>query len=101
MMGASGFLLDGYPREEAQALAFESDIRRGTCCISYVLDDEEMVKRMMRRAETSGRSDDNEVTMRERLKTFHKHAQPVVNYFKTKEKLIQVQLIHVLVVHSF
>ena len=88
-MGATGFLLDGYPREENQAVAFETEIRRGTCCISYVLDDEEMLKRMRHRAETSGRSDDNEVTMRERLKTFHSHAQPVVNYFKSKEKLIQ------------
>ena len=90
MVGSTGFLLDGYPREESQAVAFESQIRRGTCCLSYVLDDEEMLRRMRRRAESSGRSDDNENTMIERLKTFHKHAQPVVNYFKTKEKLIQV-----------
>jgi len=90
MLGATGFLLDGFPREESQASSFESDVRRGTCCISYVLDDAEMLRRMRGRAETSGRSDDNEDTMAERLNTFRKHAQPVVNYFKGKEKLIQV-----------
>ena len=83
-------MLDGYPREEAQAVAFETEIRPGTCCISYNIDDDEMLRRMLHRAETSGRSDDNESTMKERLKTFHKHAEPVVNYFKAKEKLIQV-----------
>ena len=93
MLGATGFLLDGYPREESQASSFESDVRRGTCCISYVLDDAEMLRRMRGRAETSGRSDDNnEATMAERINVFRKHAQPVLNYFKGKGKLIQVCL---------
>ena len=46
--------------------------------------------RMRKRALTSGRADDNEYTMRERLKTFHKHAEPVVEYFKVRQKLIEV-----------
>ena len=45
---------------------------------------------MRKRALSSGRTDDNEFTMRERLKTFHKHAQPVVDYFKRRNKLIEV-----------
>ena len=76
-------------------MAFETEIRPGTCCISYNIDDDEMLRRMLHRAETSGRSDDNESTMKERLKTFHKHAEPVVNYFKAKEKLIQVVALRV------
>ena len=45
---------------------------------------------MRKRALTSGRADDNEYTMRERLKTFHKHAEPVIDYFKKHQKLIEV-----------
>ena len=45
---------------------------------------------MRKRALSSGRTDDNEFTMRERLKTFHKHSKPVVNYFRRHRKLIEV-----------
>ena len=43
-----------------------------------------MVERLLNRAKTSGRVDDNEETIKKRLATFHKHSEPVIEYYKDK-----------------
>lgn len=43
-----------------------------------------MVERLLNRAKTSGRVDDNEETIKKRLATFHKHSEPVIEYYKAK-----------------
>ena len=90
LRGSRGFLIDGYPREEKQGVAFEESVCPANVCLSFKASDETMLKRMRKRGETSGRSDDNEFTMRERLKTFRKHSNPVVNSFRNAGKLIEV-----------
>lgn len=63
--------------------------------VHYVLyfevADDTMMSRLLKRAETSGRVDDNEETIAKRLKTFHEHTQPVVEYYTTKNKLCKVR----------
>lgn len=49
-----------------------------------------MVKRLLKRAETSGRADDNEETIKKRLKTFHDLTQPTVDYYKAQNKVKEV-----------
>ena len=51
-----------------------------------------MTKRLLGRAETSGRVDDNEETIKKRLKTFHDITTPVVDYFDKQGKLKKVGL---------
>jgi len=46
-----------------------------------------MKKRLMKRAETSGRVDDNEETIVKRLKTFHDHTRPVIEYYDKQHKV--------------
>ena len=49
-----------------------------------------MTKRLLGRAETSGRVDDNEETIKKRLKTFHDITSPVVEYYEKQGKLRKV-----------
>ena len=52
--------------------------------------DKEMTARLMNRGKTSGRSDDNEETIKKRLDTFHAHTQPILVHFKAKGKLATI-----------
>ena len=51
---------------------------------------ETMVKRLLKRGETSGRVDDNEETIRKRLETFVKATEPVIHYYKAQSKVARV-----------
>lgn len=81
---SKGFLIDGYPREQAQGVQFEQSILPCTKVLYFEVPDEIMVERLLNRAKTSGRVDDNEETIKKRLATFHKHSEPVVDYYKDK-----------------
>ena len=50
----------------------------------FEVPDKIMVERLLNRAKTSGRVDDNEETIKKRLATFHKHSEPVIEYYKDK-----------------
>ena len=52
--------------------------------------DESMKKRLLHRGQSSGRVDDNEETIKHRLKTFHDVTKPVVDYYEKKNKLRKV-----------
>ena len=56
----------------------------------FEVADATMKSRLLKRAETSGRVDDNEETIAKRLKTFHEHTEPVVEYYSTKNKVCKV-----------
>ena len=90
LRGSRGFLVDGYPREEKQGIAFEETVCPARLCLYFRAADGTMLQRMRKRGETSGRVDDNEATMRERLKTFRLHSKPVVNHYRRVGKLIEV-----------
>ncbi|XP_063872704.1 adenylate kinase isoenzyme 1-like isoform X3 [Scylla paramamosain] len=81
---SKGFLIDGYPREQAQGVQFEQNILPCTKVLYFEVPDEVMVQRLLHRAKTSGRVDDNEETIKKRLATFHKHSEPVIEYYKDK-----------------
>jgi len=59
-------------------------------CVWVQVADETMKKRLLHRAETSGRVDDNEETIVKRLKTFHNHTQPVIDYYAKQSKVCKV-----------
>merc|ERR1712106_321529 len=81
---SKGFLIDGYPREQAQGVQFEEQILPCTQVLYFEVPDEVMVERLLHRAKTSGRVDDNEATIKLRLNTFHKHSEPVIQHYKDK-----------------
>ncbi len=87
-------LFDGYPRNPAQAgqldrLLSELDAEL-TAAIALDVDFDEVVRRLLQRAEEQGRSDDNEETVRHRLKVFEEQTQPLLDYYAKAGKLRRV-----------
>ena len=54
-----------------------------------------MKERLLARAETSGRVDDNEDTIRKRLKTFENQTKPVIDYYDSQNKVRKVVMVYV------
>lgn len=79
---SGGFLLDGFPRNVAQAEALEAEL--GDMKIDQVvhmqLDDEEIVQRLLGR----GRKDDTEEVIRNRLAVYQAETKPLIAYYEAK-----------------
>jgi adenylate kinase len=88
------YLLDGFPRTSAQAAALDAllaDLGASvTAAVTLEVDDEELVKRMLQRAEQEGRSDDNETTIRTRMAVYHEQTRPLIDYYRGQGKLLRV-----------
>ena len=56
--------------------------------------DETMTKRLLHRGQSSGRVDDNEETIKQRLKTFHEQTKPVIDHYSKLGKLKSVNSEH-------
>ena len=85
---ANGFLFDGFPRTYIQAYILDGlMIKLNTslnCLISLEVSEGISVERLMQRGITSGRSDDNEKVIRNRLKEYDEKTLPVLKYYKDK-----------------
>ena len=81
-----GFILDGFPRTAPQAAALDALLAklgvRLECCIALQVDEDELVKRLLRRAEIEGRSDDNETTIRNRMQVYRQQTQPLIDHYR-------------------
>jgi adenylate kinase len=91
LSNTSGFLIDGYPREVQQGEEFETQIKASNLILYFDVADDTMLKRLLKRAETSGRADDNEATIKKRLDTFHSHSKPVVQRYADKVRTIPAE----------
>ncbi|PKQ62225.1 adenylate kinase [Labilibaculum filiforme] len=85
---SNGFLFDGFPRTYIQAYILEGlMIKLNTslnCLISLEVEEEVSVSRLMDRGKTSGRTDDNEIVIRNRLKEYNEKTLPVLQFYKDK-----------------
>jgi len=81
---AKGFLIDGYPREVEQGEDFEKEIAPSALVLYFDCSDETMTERLLGRAKSSGRADDNEETIKKRLVTFHNCSEPVIKKYHDK-----------------
>jgi len=89
-----GFILDGFPRTVGQAEALDGLLdRQGVKlerCVSLVVDEEELVRRLLGRAELEGRSDDNEASIRVRMAEYQSKTAPLIEYYRRKGVLAEV-----------
>src|SRR6266481_1310075 len=88
---AKGFLFDGFPRTSAQAEALDKLLELKKTSISVMLalevSEEELVKRLLKRGQTSGRIDDNnDAVIRERIIEYHKKTSPVAEHYRKLKK---------------
>jgi adenylate kinase len=92
---SKGFVLDGFPRTGAQAAALDTMLEReGTAldaCLALTIDAEEVVARLLKRAELEGRADDNEATIRERMRVYDAETAPLLDYYRECGLLVEVQ----------
>jgi adenylate kinase len=93
---AKGFLFDGFPRTVAQAEALDKLLslkKTGICkVIALEVTEEELVKRLLKRGETSGRSDDtNEEIIRNRYNVYKRETEPVADYYERQGKLEKIK----------
>lgn len=93
---AHGFLFDGFPRTVAQAEALDKLLHLKNTEIATVLaldvTEEELVKRLLNRGLTSGRSDDtNEEVIRKRFSVYKNETTPVAEHYKKTEKFEPVK----------
>jgi UMP-CMP kinase len=75
------YVIDGFPRKLDQAETFCQTVVRPKAVLFLDAADDILVQRLLGRAQTSGRSDDNPESIRLRLKVFHDISYPVVEYF--------------------
>lgn len=85
------FLIDGFPRQMDQAVKFEEDVCESSFTLFFDATEDEMLKRLLKRGETSGRSDDNIESIRKRFRTFKETSLPVVEYFEKQGKVVRVR----------
>jgi len=83
-----GFIFDGYPRNLSQAKSLDKFIQKKHLEINLVinlkLNEEEALKRILLRGQSSGRSDDNIKTTKNRLKIYHERTEPILEYYREK-----------------
>ena len=91
---AHGFILDGYPRNLAQASALDGLLKRIGQPLDVALmlhvDAELLFQRLAGRAAAEGRKDDHPETVRERLRVYEAQTAPVVLYYRELEELTEV-----------
>lgn len=92
---ANGFLFDGFPRTVAQAKGLDEMLEQRGSSISLVLalevSEDELMQRLVNRGKTSGRSDDNEETIRARIQEYENKTAPVAGYYANLGKVIAVK----------
>ncbi|XP_065172154.1 adenylate kinase isoenzyme 1 isoform X1 [Atheta coriaria] len=87
----SGFLIDGYPREKIQGIQFESTIAAVDVVLFFDCSEDTLTSRLLGRAASSGRVDDNEETIKKRLITFNTFNNEIVEHYEPKLKKINAE----------
>lgn len=89
-----GAILDGFPRTTAQAAALDNLLKEFNGQINVVpfvnVETEVLVERLKKRAEIEGRADDNEETIRNRMRVYKEQTSPLLDYYSSKNLLVEV-----------
>ena len=89
-----GFLLDGYPRTLAQVEELDGMIKHTghklDAVVVLTVNPEELVQRLLQRAETDGRSDDTEDVIRRRQEVYSEQTQPLIGVYRDRGILVEV-----------
>jgi adenylate kinase len=90
----NGIILDGFPRTVAQAEALEQMMSKNSKEINVLVDlnveKEELIDRLVKRGQTSGRSDDNLETITKRLQVYEIQTAPVSSFYKNLNKYADI-----------
>jgi adenylate kinase len=89
-----GFLLDGYPRTLAQVEELDGMVEftghRLDAAVVLTVDSEEIVQRLLQRAEGEGRADDTEEVIRRRQEIYREQTEPLIDVYRDRGLLVEV-----------
>ena len=93
---SNGFIFDGFPRTTAQAEALDNLLdEKGTsisAMLSLIVEDEELIRRLLSRGESSGRADDqNESIIANRINEYNNKTAPLKRFYSVQNKLSEVE----------
>ena len=87
------FLVDGFPRNMENLSCWEKDVSQYVS-VKFLLflecTEDIMLKRLLKRGETSGRNDDNIDSIKKRFKTYRESTMPIVDKFRTMGKCKEI-----------
>jgi adenylate kinase len=91
-----GFLFDGFPRTAVQAEALDKLLSEKDTCIDVMIaldvSEQELIHRLLKRGETSGRADDdNEQVIKARIVEYHKKTAAVADHYKKAHKVVLIK----------
>lgn len=91
----AGFLLDGFPRNTAQAEDLDAMLAKAgeevTATVSLMIPDETIKERIRHRASIEGRADDaNDDTISNRIATYHEKTEPLIGYYRNSGKYNEI-----------
>ncbi len=91
---AGGALLDGFPRTRSQAAALDEllkELHGRINVVPYIkVETDILVDRLLKRAEVEKRADDNEETIRNRMRVFVEQTKPLLDYYDERDLLVTV-----------
>lgn len=92
---SNGYIFDGFPRTVAQAKALDELLKEynmqvsGMLCL--IVEQNEIINRLLYRGKTSGRPDDQDVSIIEnRIRIYHEKTEPIRDYYKTQNKYYKI-----------
>lgn len=89
-----GFLLDGYPRNPDQAVELDTMLGelgvRLDAVVEITADEDEVIARLLKRAQIEGREDDTEDVIRTRLEVYRQSTAPVTAFYEGRNLLVRV-----------
>jgi adenylate kinase len=81
-----GFILDGFPRNVAQAEALTRMLQESSSALEHVISievpEDELLQRLVGRREVEGRHDDTDETIRHRLEVYRRETEPLIAYYR-------------------
>ena len=91
---SKGVIFDGFPRTIAQAEALKKMLAERNQEVSIMLDldvpEDELMTRLIKRGQESGRADDNEETIKKRLVVYHSQTAPLIDWYKNDGKYCHI-----------
>ena len=92
---SKGVIFDGFPRTIPQAEALKKMLNERdtdvTLMLNLVVDEQELINRLLERGKVSGRSDDNLDTIKSRLDVYHTQTAPLVDFYKKEGKFHAIE----------
>lgn len=90
----AGFILDGYPRNLAQAAALDALLKKlgvqFDAAVQLEVDNEQIIDRLAGRAQAEGRADDSPESVRHRLDVYDQQTAPVIAFYRDHNQLTVV-----------